>query len=57
MTGFAPTQRRKGALILSKRNEAKSIRVIADELDISTATVQRVVDAAKRRWFKYPVLR
>ncbi len=45
--GFAPTQRRKGALILSKRNEGKSIRTIADELDISTATVQRVLKCGK----------
>lgn len=45
--GFAPTQRRKGALILSKRNEGKSIRVIAQELEISTATVQRVLKRGK----------
>lgn len=45
--GFAPTQRRKGALILSKRNEGKSIRLIADELDINTPTVQRVLKLGK----------
>jgi len=45
--GFAPTQRRKGALVLSKRNEGKSIRLIADELEISTATVQRVLKRGK----------
>ena len=45
--GFAPTQRRKGALIISMRNQGKSIRVIADELEISTATVQRVLKRGK----------
>ena len=45
--GFAPTQRRKGALILSKRNEGKSIREIASDLEISKATVQRVLKCGK----------
>jgi DNA invertase Pin-like site-specific DNA recombinase len=45
--GFAPTQRRKGALILSMKNEGKSIRKIADELHISTGTVQKVLRRGK----------
>lgn len=45
--GFAPTQRRKGALILSMNNEGKSIRKIADELHISTGTVQKVLKRGK----------
>jgi len=45
--GFAPTQRRKGALILSMRKEGKSIRKIADELHISTGTVQKVLQRGK----------
>ena len=45
--GFAPTQRRKGAVILSMKNEGKSIRTIADELHISTGTVQKVLKRGK----------
>lgn len=45
--GFAPTQRRKGALIIAMRNQGKSIRAIAAELAISTATVQRVLKRGK----------
>jgi putative DNA-invertase from lambdoid prophage Rac len=45
--GFSPTQRKKGAMILALRDEQKkSIRAIARELKVSTATVQRVLCAA-----------
>ncbi len=39
---FASTQRRMGPLILSRRDEGKSIRKIAHELQISTGTVHKV---------------
>jgi putative DNA-invertase from lambdoid prophage Rac len=42
--GFAPTQKKLGTEILALRNDEKlSIRKIADQLSISTATVQRVL--------------
>jgi putative DNA-invertase from lambdoid prophage Rac len=47
--GFAPTQKKLGSEIVALRNDEKlSIRKIADQLSISTATVQRVLRATTR---------